>query len=73
MVYERRSINSSVLSVAENKVDIPLFQSCDEIIFAGGGSHCLGNHSLGRLDVNLVFGTFKTVLNGSAAGELAEA
>ncbi len=73
MVYERRPINPTILSVAEDKVDVLLLQTGDEIIFAGGGSHSLGDHSLGRLDVNLVFGTFKPVVNGGAAGELAEA
>ena len=59
--------------MAQNKVDVPLFESGDEIILTRRFRHCLRYGLLGRTDVDVVFRTLHLSVYRRAAGELAEA
>ena len=73
MVNECRAIDSTFRCIAENKVDVLLFQLGNEIILASGYDHCVRDNSFRWSNINLTLCPLETIINGCTAGELAEA
>ena len=73
MVYECRAVYAPGIGMAQDKVDVPLFELGDEIILARRFSHSLRYSLLGRTDVDAVFRPLHPSVYRRAAGELAEA
>ena len=73
VVYECRSVYAPGIGMAQDKVDVPLFELRDEIILARRFSHSLRYSLLGRTDVDVVFRPLHPSVYRRAAGELAEA
>ena len=73
MVYECRAVYAPRISIAQDKVNVPILELGDEIILARRFSHCLRYSLLGRTDVDAVFRPLHPSVYRRAAGELAEA
>ena len=72
MVNKCHSVDTFLVSVSENNVDITLPELLNEIILAGRICESVGNFPSGRSYVNFIFGTLEAAVYGCATCELAE-
>ena len=72
MVNKCHTVDTTLVSVSENNVDITLPEFLDEIILAGRTCKSVGNLPSGRSYVNFIFGTLEAAFDGCATYKLAE-
>ena len=72
MVNECHSVDTTLVGVSENNVDILLFEFLNEIILAGGLGKSVGNFTLGWSNVNLILRTLEASFYGIPSGKLAQ-